>query len=126
VKACASPTRSQPSRTVPSAHSSRACPQECSRGRSRALNFTPASRRLANARTGPIASSAVAIGRTARIAGEDGASLEAATADGAPLARCAAISSPSGMLAVVTCEPSGKVSWTASPPIRARTSRPSS
>lgn len=51
------------------------------------MNVTPASRRLANARTGPIASNVVASGNTAQMAGAEGASLDAATADGAPLAR---------------------------------------
>ncbi len=73
------------------------------------MTFTPASRRMANARTGAITSGAVTSGKTARTSGELGASLDAASTAGAPLARCAAISSPSGIPAVVTVEPSGKV-----------------
>jgi hypothetical protein len=61
-----------------------------------------------------------------RMTGELGASLDAAVTEGAPLARWAAMSSPSGMLAVVTWVPSGRVRTMASPPSRAGTSRPPS
>ena len=69
-------------------------------------------------------SSAVAAGRIARTTGEDGASLDAETTSAAPLARWAAISSPSGMLAVVTVEPSGRTSRIGSPASLSDTSRP--
>ena len=61
-------------------------------------------------------SSAPATGMTARSTGEEGSSLVAAIASGAPLARCAASSSPSGTPTVVTWVPSGSVRLAGSPP----------
>lgn len=94
VNVMPSPVRSQPSRTRPDGHSTRARPQDDRRGRSLAVVVVMrASRRVAKpARPGKRSTPPIA-GRAARTAGLAGARAEAPITDGAPLACQAAKSS---------------------------------
>ena len=90
VNSVPSPARSQPSRTVPSAHSARACAHEDRRGMSCARNGIRAIALVAMPLTPGMRKRAETAGRQKRTRALDGPSLDAAMTDSASVARQAA------------------------------------